>query len=84
MKPFKLVVFKAEDSDFWNAQCLEVDIGAQAKTVEDVLYELQRALIGHVFLSKKLGVEPFENIPQAPEKIWELWKRASINMEFRQ
>lgn len=67
----KAVVFK--DGDWWIAQCLEHDIAAQAKTPKDLAYEIQRALIGHFIVSKQEGLIPFENLPKAPEKYWQLF-----------
>lgn len=68
---FKAVIFK--EGDWWVGQCLEHDITAQAKTPKDLAYEIQRALIGHIVVSKQEGLQPFKNLPKAPEKYWELF-----------
>ena len=67
----KAVVFK--EGDWWVAQCLEHDIAAQAKTPKDLAYEIQRAIIGHIIVSKEEGLTPFEDLPRAPEKYWQLF-----------
>ena len=56
-----------EDCDSWVAQCLEYDIAAQATTLPDLEYEIQRVLIGRIYTAKQLGIEPFEGLPPAPD-----------------
>ena len=60
------VIIFQRDAEEWVAQCLECDIGAQASTLLDLLYELQRVLVGHVVISRHHGLEPFECLPPAP------------------
>lgn len=67
----KAVIFK--EGDWWVAQCLEHDIAAQAKTPKDLAYEIQRTLIGHLIISKQEGITPFQNIPKAPDRYWNLF-----------
>jgi hypothetical protein len=64
------------EGGWWVAQCLDVDIAAQAKTEADLQYELGRLLIGHVMASEKLGAEPFANLPPAPRRFWDMFFRA--------
>jgi hypothetical protein len=65
-----------QEGDWWVAQCLDVDIAAQAKTEDDLLYELGRILTGHVMASEKLGAEPFANLPPAPRRFWDMFFKA--------
>ena len=60
-----MVIFK--DGNWWIAQCLNYDIAALAGTLEDVLYEIQRMLVGRIIMAEKLGIDPFEGIPPAPK-----------------
>ena len=62
------------------AQCLEVDIAAQAKTESDLLYQLSRLLVGRVLASEKLGVDPFATLPPAPKRYWDLYSEATSQM----
>jgi hypothetical protein len=62
-----------QEGDWWVAQCLDVDIAAQAKTEEDLEYELGRILVGHVMASEELGAVPFANLPPAPRRYWEMF-----------
>ena len=72
----RAVVF--QEGEWLSAQCLEYDIATQAKTLDDLSYELQRILVGHVVTSKKLGKAPFEGVPRAPRKYWEMFERSKI------
>jgi hypothetical protein len=69
---FRVVMFKSGDS--WVAQCLEHDIAAQAKTPQDVPYQLERAIVGHLAIAKHQVLVPFENVPKAPERYWKMFK----------
>jgi hypothetical protein len=55
---------------------LEYDIAAQAKTLEDCQYQLERLIAGHVAIALENKLEPFAGLPRAPEKFW-TWFRAS-------
>src|SRR5438094_297263 len=73
VKPIKVraVIFK--EGDWWVGQYLEYDIAAQAKTVNDLIYELQRTLVAHIVINKKEGREPFANLEQAPKRYWNMF-----------
>ena len=60
-----IILFQRDPGE-WIAQCLEYDIGAQADTLLDLLYELQRSLVGHVVISRYHGLVPFECLPPTP------------------
>jgi hypothetical protein len=62
----RAVMFKS--GDFWVGQCLEHDIAAQAKTVTDLPYQLERAIIGYVVVALDNKMEPLENVPPAPAR----------------
>jgi hypothetical protein len=69
------------EGDLWVGQCIEYDIGAQAKTLTElhkkleltVLFELQESLNRH-------GV-PFKGIRSAPSSFADMWNKQSG--EFR-
>jgi hypothetical protein len=63
-----------EHGDHWVAQCLEYDIATQAKTLDDLLYELERILVAHVMGAE--GANPFAAIPKAPQSFWRMYERA--------
>lgn len=72
-----------EDGDWWSAQCLEYDIATQAKTLSDLLYELERVLISHLCIAAELGRKPFEGLEPAPYKFWDLYQKARAQIESR-
>jgi len=82
-RELRLLIFR--DCDWWVAQFLEYDIAAQARTLPDVQYEIQRALIGRIVIAKKLGIDPFENLAPAPAEYHQLFKDTSktLRVELR-
>jgi hypothetical protein len=81
MKAFSISVVLIQEGNWWSAQCLEYDIAAQAKTVTDLRYELERVIISHVAVSVKLGREPFEGLERAPQKYWTLFENSKLRIE---
>ncbi len=76
----QVLLYKKED--WWIAQCLEYDITAQAKTLEDVQYELSRLFIFRFIACKEEGIDPLESLPPAPQKFWDMYRvglRAQAN-----
>lgn len=70
-----ILLFRGNEN--WIAQGLEYDIGAQGKTIDDALYELQRLIIGHVAIRQELDLPPLqEAIPKAPEMYWRQFEKA--------
>jgi len=73
-----LSVLLFRETDTWVAQCLEFDIVAQASTIDDVIYEFQRVLCGHIAIRKELNLPPLESdMPPAPEVYWRQYERAA-------
>ncbi len=68
------VVFFERSPSEWVAQCLQYDIGAQADNLLELVYELQRSLVGHVVISIENGLQPFESLPPAPAEYWDKWR----------
>ena len=72
----RLDVLVTKEADWWVAQCLQYDLAAQAKTLADLRYAFERALVAHVVVSLEKKVEPFDSLPSAPRKYWDAWERA--------
>lgn len=70
----RTVLFK--EGDWWVAQCLDVDIAAQARSERDLYYELGRLLVGRILAGEKLGVDPFASLPPAPRRYWDMFFKA--------
>ena len=74
--PATISVVVIQEGEWWSAQCLQYDIAAQAKTIEDLQHELAKTLLAYMVLSKEKGVEPLSDIEPAPQKYWDMYKRA--------
>ncbi len=72
----RVVVF--QEGDWVCAQCLEHDIAAQGKTLDDCLYELERLIVGHIAISIDNGLDPLDDLTPAPRRFWEWFERSKI------
>lgn len=63
-----------KSGDLWVGQCLEYDIAAQAKTLKELSYQLERALVGHLMIARDNGMEGFQNVPKAPARYWQMFE----------
>lgn len=71
MHKIRTILFR--EGDWWVGQCLDIDIAAQARTQEGLRQELMRLLAGRALATEKLGVEPFQGLPPAPRRFWDLF-----------
>ena len=69
------VILFERDPGEWVAQCLEYDIGAQADSLPNLFYELQKSLMGHIVIACECGREPFDCLPPAPAEYWDKWQQ---------
>ncbi len=74
------VLFERDPGE-WVAQCLQYDIGAQAGNLPDLLYELQRSIVGHIVMALENGLEPLECLSPAPDEYWGKWSKARITVQ---
>ena len=74
------VVFERDPGE-WVAQCLQYDIGAQAGSLPDLIYELQRSIVGHIVIALENGLEPLECLSPAPQEYWEKWEQATATVQ---
>lgn len=80
MPEYRISVLLSENQGIWLAQCLEYDIAVEAKSLEDVSYELERTLVGHLVICDENNEEPFERIPPAPQEYWQRYARARMRL----
>lgn len=73
MANLKIRAVLFQSHGWWVAQCLEYDIATQARTQADLLYELERIIVGHFLVSAEMGRRPFERLPRAPRRYWEMY-----------
>lgn len=76
MADLKIRAVLFQEEGWWVAQCLEYDIAAQSRTQDDLLYELERTLVGRILVSAAKGRQPFENLPKAPRRYWAMYEEA--------
>lgn len=74
-----IVVFP--EGGWWIAQSLEYDFAAQAKTLDDLRYELHRTIIGHFLACAESCVDPLASVPKTPERYWEMWNDSKWRAE---
>ena len=72
LQTISAVLFR--DGDWWVAQCVEYDIATQAKKLDDIYYEIERVLVGHLVVANELNRKPFENIPPAPSEFFQAFQ----------
>jgi hypothetical protein len=82
-RAFNLSVVTFQEGEWWCAQCLQYDITAQAKTLPDLHYELERVIFSHLCVSAELGREPFEGLQAAPDKFWTMFEKSGIELELK-
>jgi predicted RNase H-like HicB family nuclease len=74
MRTFRIRAVFFQEAGWWCAQCLEYDIATQARSLDGVKAELERALSIHVELAVERGQEPFAVLPRAPERYFQMYK----------
>lgn len=75
----KAILFKEED--WYVAQCLDYDIATQARSIQDLYYELEHVLVGHVVVAQHEECVPFEGLPRAPKRYWDMYRHAKLRLE---
>lgn len=59
---------KATDGQEWLvAQILEYDIATQARSMGELMSEIERIVVAHIVCSEEHGLDPF-NVPPAPRQ----------------
>jgi len=76
MKTIRIRAVAFRDRDVWCAQCLERDIAVQAKSKDELVPELIRAIIDYVELDLEQGRSPLSKLPEAPKQFFKLFKQA--------
>jgi hypothetical protein len=78
LQPLHVLVFREED--WWIAQCLEIDLAAQAKNLDDVVYEFGRTLAGTCMVRMENGLPGIEELPPAPGPYWKAYEQAILEV----
>ena len=65
----------------WCARCLEYDFVTQAATLQGLLYELPRTVIGHLLISHRTGRRPFEGLQRAAPRYRRMFRRSRVKVQ---
>jgi hypothetical protein len=76
IRPFRVIVVQEEE--WLSARVLEYNLAAQARTLDGLYVELERVVLGHVAARREHGQEPFEDMPRAPKKYWDMFERSKV------
>ena len=75
MSNIRAVFFK--DGDLWAGQCLEFDIGVQARDLDTARSRLKMAIEIERKTSIEINGEAFKGIDPAPAYFHEMWEKRS-------
>lgn len=75
MLALRAVVF--QESGWWIAQCLEHDLCTSAKDRKELTHKLVSQLRLQLLLDLVKGKKPFQDLPRAPQRFWEMYSGAS-------
>ena len=78
---FTISILAFQEGELWSAQCLQYDIAAQAKTLPDLFYEMERTLMGYFAIAVERGEAPLDGIGAAPQKFWDVFEQSQIRLE---
>jgi len=80
-KPARKVAIRAvvfQEGDWLCVQCLEYNLATQARSLTALYAGLHRLILGHIAVRLRHNQRPFEGLPPAPGKYWELFERSKI------
>lgn len=69
------------DRGWWVAQCLEHDLCTSSKKREELPRKLIAQLRTQIAADSLRGKRPFEDLPKAPERFWQLYQEG-VPMAF--
>jgi hypothetical protein len=73
---FILSILLFQKDTTWVAQCLEWDIAAQGKTLDDALNSFERTFVGQLVLDIDQNKNPLEDTPRTPREYWTMFEQA--------
>ena len=73
---FKVSVLLIQEGDLWSMQCLDYDIAAQGKTIDEAKDRFEKTFLGQIALDIKENREPFMGVEKAPQEFWEMFAKA--------
>lgn len=80
---YRLNFLLTEGEHGWTGHCLEYHFVTQANTLNALMFELQRTMVGHLVIGQVHGHEPFEGLSRAPDAYWEQFRHAMAVVTLR-
>ncbi len=77
----RAVVF--QEGDWLCVQCLEYNLATQAPSLDELYKGLHRLILGHIAVRLHHNQQPFEGLPRAPRKYWNMFARSKIPLSAR-
>jgi hypothetical protein len=76
--PPRMSLLVLREGEFLVIQCLEYDVAAQGRSIDEVVIDVERAFLGQLVAYMEIGEDPYSKLGKAPEFYWEKWKKAEI------
>lgn len=64
------------EGDWWVSQCLQINVGTQARTLREVYDETLKMIADHFEVCAEHGVDPFRR--KAPPEYWEKYRATEM------
>lgn len=77
----RVVVFQSRGR--WIAQCLDYDLCTSSAKLHRLPRQILSQLRAQVALDLRHGREPFQGLPGAPQRFWEMYREAPRNEVLR-
>lgn len=68
----------------WHARCLEYDFVTQADTLQELYYEIERTVVGHLTIGRQAGHRPFAGLNRAASEYWRQFERSRLSVRPRE
>jgi len=81
MQQINISAILYQEDSVWIAQGLEYDISTQGRSLPDARKRFVMKLIAEVAISDDLGLQPLENIDEAPEEFWQMFAVSDLSIE---
>ena len=81
MNELSLLLLKQGGGTFWVVQCLEYDIAAQGKTIQDALSAFDESLMAEIIFSAHHKEQPLGSVAPAPKYYWRMYDKVGMPLE---
>src|SRR5215213_2835516 len=83
MDPITIRAVAFQRDGKWMAQCLEHDLCTSAKDRRELTRKLASQLRLQIILDRAKGKTPFQDLPRAPQKFWDMYSASSPGEEVQ-